>query len=215
MTTTTTSKRRYHSPLRASQAEATRRRVIEAGLELFSTHGIDGTSVGQLARAAGVSPETIYSTFGSKEGVLTAVAVMVARERFPQEAWERGSAERASDPWAQLEFLVDLFGDFYAANADVLGMFGHGGSAVRAAFDEERASRAADPATSFAAMPAGTLRPDLDPVTAAGMLDAILAPEVYIRLVEITGLSVAEYKSRVLDLLVHALLSARKPGRRR
>jgi AcrR family transcriptional regulator len=206
MTASTTSKRRYHSPLRAAQAEATRRRVVDAGLGLFSRHGVDGTSIGQLAKAAGVAPETIYASFGSKEGVLTAIAVTVARERFPQEAWERGSAERAGDPRAQLALLVDLLGDFYAANADVLGMFGHGGSAVRAAFDAERAARSADPATTFAAMPAGTLRADLDPVTAAGLLDAILAPETYVRLVEITGLSLVEYKTRVLDLLIHALL---------
>jgi AcrR family transcriptional regulator len=192
--------------LRAAQAEATRRRVVDAGLELFSTRGVDGTSIGQLARAAGVAPETIYAGFGSKEGVLTAIAVTVARDRFPQEAWERGAAARAGDPRAQLELIVDLISDFYAANADILQMFGHGGSAVRAAFDAERASRSADPATTFAAMPAGTLRPDLDPLTAGAMLDAILAPEVYVRLVEITGLSLAEYKTRVLDLLVHALL---------
>src|SRR5262245_15046028 len=122
MTATTTSKRRYHSPLRAAQAEATRRRVIDAGLELFSTQGVDGTSIGQIARSAGVAPETIYAGFGSKEGVLTAIAVTVARERFPQEQWERGSAERAGDPRAQLELLVDLMGDFYDRNADVLGM---------------------------------------------------------------------------------------------
>ena len=93
-------------------------------------------------------------------------------------------------------------------------VFGHGGSAVRAAFDGERAARSADPATTFAAMQADTLRADLDPVTAAGLLDAILEPEVHVRLVEITGLSLEEYKSRVLDLLVHALLPP-APGRRR
>ena len=214
MTTSTTSKRRYHSPLRAAQAEATRRRVLDAGLDLFGKKGVDATRIGELARTAGVAPETIYAAFGSKEGVLTAIAVMVARERFPQEAWERGSAERTGDPRAQLELLVDIVGDFYAASADILGMFSHGGAAVRAAFDAERASRSADPEATFAAMPSGTLRDDLDAHTAGGMLDAILAPEVYIRLVEITGLSLADYKSRVLDLLVHALLPP-DPSRRR
>src|SRR5262245_3355788 len=125
-----TSKRRYHSPLRAAHAEATRRRITEAGLRLFSEQGIDATSIGELARAAGVSPETVYSTFGTKEGVLEAVAAMVARERFPFEAWERGAAERAGDAAAQLELLVDILGDFYAASADVLAMFGHGSAVV-------------------------------------------------------------------------------------
>src|SRR5262245_51446376 len=106
-TSSSTSKRRYHSPLRAAQAEATRRRVIDAALELFSTRGFDATSVNELARAAGVSPETVYSGFGSKEGVLAAVVEVVARERFPLEAWERGAEEHEGDVRAQLELLVD------------------------------------------------------------------------------------------------------------
>jgi len=85
-------------------------------------------------------------------------------------------------------------------------MFEHGSAAVRAAFDEERFERSGTPEEALAAMPTGTLRDDIDPRTAAAVLDALLAPEVYIRLVDLAGLSLDEYKRRVLDLLVHALL---------
>ena len=36
-------KRPYRSPLRAAQAEATRQRILEAGLELFAERGYPAT----------------------------------------------------------------------------------------------------------------------------------------------------------------------------
>src|SRR5215510_4537042 len=107
MTTMPTTKRRYHSPLRTAQAEATRRRVIEVALERFSQQGLDATSVGEIARGAGVAPETIYGSFGSKQGILEAIAAVASTEYFPQEAFQREFDALAGDPRAQLRLLVE------------------------------------------------------------------------------------------------------------
>src|SRR6266508_699531 len=66
-------RRAYHSPLRADQAEQTRRRVLESARQLFIDHGYTGTTVAAVAEHAGVSPETIYLSLGGKRGLLEGV----------------------------------------------------------------------------------------------------------------------------------------------
>jgi AcrR family transcriptional regulator len=68
-----TAKRAYHSPLRADQAQQTRRRVLESARRLFVDHGYAGTTVATVADDAGVSPETIYLYLGGKRGLLEGV----------------------------------------------------------------------------------------------------------------------------------------------
>ena len=69
--------RPYRSSLRARQAAQTREAILAAATELFSTHGWAGTAMRDIADAAGVSVETVYSSQGSKIALLLA-AVDVA-----------------------------------------------------------------------------------------------------------------------------------------
>jgi AcrR family transcriptional regulator len=79
-----TSRRRYHSPLRADQAAETRRRVLEAAFRLFVDRGYAGTTIAAVAEHAGVSPETIYLSLGGKRGLLEGVIEMaIAGEDDP------------------------------------------------------------------------------------------------------------------------------------
>jgi AcrR family transcriptional regulator len=68
-----TSRRAYHSPLRADQAQQTRRRILESARELFVDRGYAGTTIAAVAADAEVSPETIYLTLGGKRGLLEGV----------------------------------------------------------------------------------------------------------------------------------------------
>jgi AcrR family transcriptional regulator len=65
--------RRYRSVLRTEQAQDTRRRVLEAATRLFLERGYGGTTINAVAAEAGVSPETIYVSLGSKTGLLEGV----------------------------------------------------------------------------------------------------------------------------------------------
>jgi AcrR family transcriptional regulator len=49
------------------------RRILEAAQRHFSEHGLERASVDAIAAAAGVSKMTVYSNFGSKEGLFQAV----------------------------------------------------------------------------------------------------------------------------------------------
>lgn len=62
--------RRYRSSLRRRQAAQTRAVVLEAATRLFAERGWVGTGMREVARAAGVSVETVYATFGSKADLL-------------------------------------------------------------------------------------------------------------------------------------------------
>ncbi|MFC3067813.1 TetR/AcrR family transcriptional regulator [Phenylobacterium soli] len=58
---------------RQGQKEATRKRVIEAARELFDTQGYQGTTIREIARHAGVSVGSVFTTFASKGEVLSQV----------------------------------------------------------------------------------------------------------------------------------------------
>lgn len=62
----------------AERARETRDKLIEAGLSLFSRHGLEGVRTRQLAEAAGVNQSAIPYHFGGKDGVYAAVVRHVA-----------------------------------------------------------------------------------------------------------------------------------------
>lgn len=63
-------KRRYDSSRRRQQAGENRRRILEAAHELFVTKGYGGTTITEIAAAAGVAVETVYAAFRNKPTVL-------------------------------------------------------------------------------------------------------------------------------------------------
>jgi AcrR family transcriptional regulator len=63
-------KRPYDTTRRQAQARETRASVVRAAHDLFLEHGYGRTTVADVARAGGVSPETVYGAFGSKAGLL-------------------------------------------------------------------------------------------------------------------------------------------------
>lgn len=63
-------KRPYDSSRRQEQARQTRREILRAAHDLFVVQGYGRTTIADVARAAGVSPETIYATYKNKATLL-------------------------------------------------------------------------------------------------------------------------------------------------
>jgi AcrR family transcriptional regulator len=61
-----TVKRNYSSTLRAEQARATRRAIVDAAARLFVEHGYGATTVDAIAEAAAVSRKTVFTSVGGK-----------------------------------------------------------------------------------------------------------------------------------------------------
>lgn len=62
---------RYVSPLREAQAAQTRERILDAAVGTFRASGYSGTTLAQIAKAAGVSVETVKQ-LGPKSSLLLA-----------------------------------------------------------------------------------------------------------------------------------------------
>lgn len=123
-------------PLRKQQKDYTRQRLVDAARGLFARDGTRGTSVDDIAKAAGTSRATFYAHFTDKQDVLRELArgmwetTFSLYERFGAledwthasisgwlhqifEAWERDGESvyvvvQEMPGELQAEFLVDL-----------------------------------------------------------------------------------------------------------
>src|SRR5918999_64410 len=75
-------KRGYRLGRRAAQQEATRRRIVEAAVDLHSTLGPARTTVSQIAERAGVQRHTYYAHFPDDRSLFLACSGL-ALERDP------------------------------------------------------------------------------------------------------------------------------------
>ena len=65
--------RAYSSEHRRRQAEETRLAIRRAARLLFVASGLAATTVEAIAKKAGVSPATVYATYGSKPAIIVAI----------------------------------------------------------------------------------------------------------------------------------------------
>jgi AcrR family transcriptional regulator len=63
-------RRSYDSSRRQAQAQETRSAIVRTARDLFLEQGYGRTTIADIARAAGVSVETIYGSFGNKAALL-------------------------------------------------------------------------------------------------------------------------------------------------
>jgi AcrR family transcriptional regulator len=65
--------RRYDSPRRRAQAQATRQAILEAAQRLFERQSYSGTSMPAIAEEAGVALKTVYVHFQTKAALVHAL----------------------------------------------------------------------------------------------------------------------------------------------
>ena len=205
-------KRPYHSPLRRAQAEATRSRVLESGLRLFSRQGYAATTIAEIAREAGVVPETIYSIFRTKRAIVDGL-IADAAPREIVASMEEGWASKAGDPAAQLAFLARFSTAFWARNDTLAAVFrqGTGDAEIGEEWSKRQAARRAGFAAAIAGWPAAVLRPKLTHHRAADVIWALASEELFHLLVRERGWSVARFRQWLTDALQRDLL-ADPPG---
>jgi AcrR family transcriptional regulator len=86
----------YNSPRRQQAAAATREAIIEAALELFACQGYARTTVAQIAEAARVAANTVYTSVGGKPQILAAITESGIGD--PDVAETLTAVARTSDP---------------------------------------------------------------------------------------------------------------------
>jgi TetR/AcrR family transcriptional regulator, regulator of autoinduction and epiphytic fitness len=106
MSDTLRPKRSYTSPRRHSQAEQTRRLILEAARKLFYERGYSSTTIEAIAQEAGVAPETIYAVFGNKLAVLRKlVDIIITGDERPIPLLERPFIREAMKENDQRAFI--------------------------------------------------------------------------------------------------------------
>lgn len=89
----------------------TRATILEAATVMLYERGLDGIGVAELCTRVGVSKETLYRHFGTKEGLVEAM-LRQRSERVTQ--WLAAAAEAAGDePRDQLAAVFDALQQWY------------------------------------------------------------------------------------------------------
>ncbi len=88
----------HRTPNQPVPRNPTARRILDEALATFASRGVAATSLDTVAAAAGCTKQTLLHHFGSKDGLLDAVLVVVASELAdavnaglsrPEGEWER------------------------------------------------------------------------------------------------------------------------------
>ena len=110
-----------HAPLAVVGEEdsAKRRQILDGARKVFMALGFDGASMGEIARAAGVSKGTLYVYFTDKNALFESIV--------EQEKLEQGKAVFNFDPERDAETTLAEFGRGYIQLLCRPG----GGSAIR------------------------------------------------------------------------------------
>jgi AcrR family transcriptional regulator len=213
MTKSRKPKRQYNSSRRQAQARQTRQQVIAAARQLFVEYGYGGATIDAIAQEAGVAPETIFATFGSKRAILaevinTAVSgdqpVPVLQQPGPQAVMQQTEPEQAlqlfaTDISSRLERVAPVFAVMRAAaqtEPDIAELLKNQ--------LEIRLRNISMVAQRLAAQEA--LREDLNVKQAADIIWAITSPEVFSLLTVDRGWIRERYARWLSDTLIRLLL---------
>ena len=104
-------KRSYQQKARAEAAAETRRRIIDVTREQLARAPLENVGLPEIAAAAGVARSTVYTIFGSREGLMVAVAEdLLDRGGFAR----IGMALRGPDVVQAFETSMDVAMEMYS-----------------------------------------------------------------------------------------------------
>ena len=197
--------RRYDSPLRAAQARQTRLRILGAARDVLKKEGFARVTLETVARAAGVSVQTILANFGNKAGLFEALMHLDMESNFSGLA-EAVRAE--SDIRRKLRLTADFFTRVHEEHAPrgsgALLPEPLGGSEELRRLLQERAVYLRSLATElFDGVP---LRDGLTLDKVVALLEVYSGPPLYMILVRYYGWTNDEFRRWLGNALIDALL---------
>ena len=194
--------RAYASPRRQKQAAETKAAVIDAARALFSERGWAGTGMRDVARAAEVSVETVYSLFKSKPDLFQAtldVTIVGDTAEVPMAERPEFLAVAEGSPRSGTRSAVGLVGKIHQDAAGLERALREAAAAepsLREVLRENEERRRSDNALGFELITGRRPTP-----TERDGCWALLSFEVYELLVERSGWSLRRYEEWVTDLL--------------
>lgn len=203
-------KRAYSSTKRTEAAVATRERILDVARTRFGRAGIDAATIAEIAEDAGVAVSTVYGLFGSKTGILHALAERALFNRDYAHLLAR--LEEVEDPIERVRLTAAVARAVYEGEAREIGLL-RGASAFspelkaleaqleRRRYDLQRARVEQLDA-------AGLLRPGLSVKEARDIMWTLTSRETFRMLVHEARWSADAYQEWLATTLVRSLTQA-------
>jgi AcrR family transcriptional regulator len=204
--TKSTPKRGYQQKARAESAADTRRRIIDVTRELLAREKLENVSLPEIASKAEVARSTVYTIFGSREGLMVAVAEdLLERGGFVR----IGQALRGPDVVRAFEISIDVAMELYSQEEAVsqallsLSAVDRDASSAAARLNFGRANGMRRLAERMQEQ--GVLREDVTVEEAADILWIITSFETYAQLRRGRGLTPRQVGERLLGITRRSL----------
>ena len=194
-------KRSYQQKARAESAAETRRRIIDVTRELLARAPLENVSLPEIAAQSEVARSTVYAIFGSREGLMVAVAEdLLERGGFAR----IGQALRGPDVVRAFETSINVAMELYSQEEAVgqallsLAAVDRDASSAAARLNLGRANGMRRLAERMHEQ--GVLRDDVTVDEAADVLWVITSFETYAQLRRGRGLTAEQVGQRLLAM---------------
>lgn len=201
-------RRPYSSRVREAGAEATKRAILAAAHDVFTSAGYSASTIESIAAKAGVSAPTVYAVFGSKAAILSQLLVEAGGDADIRALANKTLNE--TDARARLTGAATVVRAIMQRERAMLGVLreaGTGRPELEAArlqvHDQQRSAleRAVRPIAE-----AKKLRTGLSLEDAVATFAAIASPESYANFVEELGWSAARWERWLAESAIRLLL---------
>ncbi|SRR5712691_2871502 len=203
--------RPYDASSRRENAARNRAAVLAACRELLFRDGYHHMTVRSVAGQAGVSPETIYKTFGGKPGLVKALwDVTLAGDDQPVAIADRPQMQEvqsATDPADKLRLWAGFVRGANQRLAPLYGLLAQAGPEVTqmlATTGQERLTGVRALVTHLA--DSGLLATGRDPAAAADACWALTGPRLFLDLTTDRGWQPGRYEGWLTRMLIANLL---------
>lgn len=130
-------KRPYSLGKRLEQSDGRRRKILAAAREQLESGGLPNLKLDALARAGGVTRQTVHNLFGTKAGVIEALFDQMAHEGGLE---QMRSVMQQADPSVMLKGFIEVFTTFWSKDRLLVRRI-HGIAAVDPEFGAAVAAR--------------------------------------------------------------------------
>ncbi|MFI8523292.1 TetR/AcrR family transcriptional regulator [Promicromonospora sukumoe] len=199
--------RPYRSAVREQAAASTRAAILDAAETLFAQDGYARVTIGRIAQAAGVSPNTVYVAFGTKVGLVRGLTERASGEDSIQETL--ATIAEADDADRIVDLAVRSAGDVVHRHSRLMTVLVANASAdpeIGATFQgTERLLRERFGLITARLEALGALRAGLTTDRATDALAYYLSPESWLRL-DTLGWTPEDQTAWLREQVRHALL---------
>lgn len=205
-------RRPYDSSGRQATARHNRAAVLRACRQLLLAEGYQATTMRAVAARAGVSPETVYKTYGNKPGLMKALwDTTLAGDDEPAPMSERPALQQVwaeKDARSKLRQYAAFVHGVHTRTAPLYSLLSEAGPEVAqilAATEQERLTGV----TAFIGHLAqqGMLRADADPAREADTFWVLTGPHVFTQLISGRQWDADAYQQWLSSALASVLLA--------